>query len=186
MKYVDFDIPTHPLTDFKYAHMNLLLGGDVYPHIMLSASRKDSKNTLIAQQPIFGWVVTGKMPQSNSFPFRFESSTYLSDGPSRKDAISRNLRSNYYITPRLKPNKKDIIAEYISLDHTPIMTIFYFFPLQVYYLLHHVVLNPIAHLFPYASTRFRIFLYSHKMFCFVSSSQSYLTPLGEWHLNRSC
>ena len=105
-KYADSDAPELPLTDFEYAHMDFLLGGDVYPQITLSGFRKDSKNPLIAQKTIFGWVVTGKIAQPNSFHFKSESPTYLSHGPTRKDAIGRNSRSNYYIIPRLKPNKK--------------------------------------------------------------------------------
>ena len=52
-KYADFDTSELPLTDFKYAHMDLLLGGVVYPQI--SGFRKDSKDTLIAQQIVFGF-----------------------------------------------------------------------------------------------------------------------------------
>ena len=46
-QYADFDAPEFPLTDVKYAHMDLLLGGDVYPQIMLSGFRKRPKNPLI-------------------------------------------------------------------------------------------------------------------------------------------
>ena len=47
-KYDDSDAPELPLTDFKYAHTDLLLGGDVYPQIILSGFRKDPKDPLIA------------------------------------------------------------------------------------------------------------------------------------------
>ena len=96
MKYADFDVPELPLTDFKYAHMDFLLDGDVYPQIMLSGFRKNFKIPLIAQQTIFGWVVTGKMPQSDSFPFRSEFHTDFSIRPSRREAFAQNVRSDCY------------------------------------------------------------------------------------------
>ena len=33
-KFVDFDVPDLPLTDWKYAHMDLMLDGDLYAQIM--------------------------------------------------------------------------------------------------------------------------------------------------------
>ena len=36
---------------------------------MLPEVTKDSKNTLIAQRTVFGWIVTGKIPQSNTLDF---------------------------------------------------------------------------------------------------------------------
>ena len=61
--------------------MDLLLERDVYPQIMLTGFWKDSKNALITQRTVFGWVVIDKMSQSNSVPFRSESPTDLSICP---------------------------------------------------------------------------------------------------------
>ena len=86
--------------------MNLLLGGDVYPQIMLSGVWKYPKKPLITQQTVFGWVVTDKMPQSVSFPIKSEFPTNLSIGPSRRGAFARNTRTDCYRAPRLKPNMR--------------------------------------------------------------------------------
>ena len=65
-KFVDFNTSDLPLTDLKCAHMDLLLGGDIYSQIMFLEVRKDSEKHLIAQRTVFGWIVTGKIPQPNS------------------------------------------------------------------------------------------------------------------------
>ena len=46
--------------------MDLLLGADIYPKIMLTEVLKHPSGDLIAQKSVFGWIVTGKV--SNSIP----------------------------------------------------------------------------------------------------------------------
>ncbi|XP_036346166.1 uncharacterized protein LOC118755440 [Rhagoletis pomonella] len=40
--------------------VDLVLGGDIYPQIILSGMRKNVLNTLLAQETVFGWILTGR------------------------------------------------------------------------------------------------------------------------------
>ena len=46
--------------------MDLLLGADIYSQIMLTDVKRNPRGSLIAQKTVFGWVLTGKIPQPNS------------------------------------------------------------------------------------------------------------------------
>ncbi|XP_036342389.1 uncharacterized protein LOC118751681, partial [Rhagoletis pomonella] len=46
--------------------VDLVLGGDVYPQIILGGLKKNILNTLLAQETVFGWIVTGKAESSNT------------------------------------------------------------------------------------------------------------------------
>ncbi|XP_036337045.1 uncharacterized protein LOC118747130 [Rhagoletis pomonella] len=45
--------------------VDLVLGGDVYPQIILSGLKKNILNTLLAQETVFGWILTGQAESSN-------------------------------------------------------------------------------------------------------------------------
>ncbi|XP_049317676.1 uncharacterized protein LOC125780110 [Bactrocera dorsalis] len=40
--------------------VDVILGGDVYPQIMLDGIRKNVPGSLLAQETVFGWIVTGR------------------------------------------------------------------------------------------------------------------------------
>ncbi|XP_036317395.1 uncharacterized protein LOC118732370, partial [Rhagoletis pomonella] len=43
----------------------LVLGGDVYPQIILCGLKKNILNTLLAQETVFGWIITGRTDTTN-------------------------------------------------------------------------------------------------------------------------
>lgn len=61
-------LPDIPLADpkfFESSKVDILLGGDILPSIMLSGIQRHVCGSLIAQETIFGWILTG--PLSNKF-----------------------------------------------------------------------------------------------------------------------
>lgn len=63
------DLPNIPLADprfYESSKIDILLGGDLLPTIMLSGIRRHVCGTLVAQETIFGWILTGPIPQSQS------------------------------------------------------------------------------------------------------------------------
>ncbi|XP_065368817.1 uncharacterized protein LOC135961248 [Calliphora vicina] len=50
----------------NFSEIELLLGGDIYPKIIRNGLRWESTQSLVAQQTVFGWIITGKIAnQSN-------------------------------------------------------------------------------------------------------------------------
>ncbi|XP_036345965.1 uncharacterized protein LOC118755225 [Rhagoletis pomonella] len=45
--------------------VDLVLGGDIYPQIILSGLKKNILNTLLAQETVFGWIITGRTDTTN-------------------------------------------------------------------------------------------------------------------------
>jgi hypothetical protein len=45
--------------------VDVLLGGDLYPQILLEGIRRNVLGSLIAQETIFGWILTGSVPNSS-------------------------------------------------------------------------------------------------------------------------
>ncbi|XP_046808364.1 uncharacterized protein LOC124420197 [Lucilia cuprina] len=61
------DLPNIRLADtnlFDSKPVDLLLGADLYPRIIMGSVRK-VLGTLVAQKTIFGWIITGPVPQSS-------------------------------------------------------------------------------------------------------------------------
>ncbi|XP_075158044.1 uncharacterized protein LOC142231314 [Haematobia irritans] len=59
------DIPNIPLADprfYQSSKIDLLLGGDLLPSIMLPGVQRQICGSLIAQETIFGWILTGPLP----------------------------------------------------------------------------------------------------------------------------
>ncbi|XP_065370916.1 uncharacterized protein LOC135963067 [Calliphora vicina] len=50
----------------KCSEIELLLGGDIYPKILRNGLRWDSTQSLVAQQTVFGWIITGKIATQNN------------------------------------------------------------------------------------------------------------------------
>ena len=44
---------------FANEQVDLVLGGDLYPQILLNGIRKNVLSTLLAQETVFGWILTG-------------------------------------------------------------------------------------------------------------------------------
>lgn len=63
-----FDFPNLTMADTNPSRSNvdLLLGGDIYPRIIRNGLRWNQTLTLVAQQSIFGWIVTGKPEATTS------------------------------------------------------------------------------------------------------------------------
>ena len=49
----------------KGGHIDILIGGDVYPDILLEGLRRNILGKLMAQEGIFGWIVTVPLPELN-------------------------------------------------------------------------------------------------------------------------
>ncbi|XP_067614542.1 uncharacterized protein [Eurosta solidaginis] len=45
--------------------VDLILGGDIYPQIIMSGIKKNVLNTLLAQETVFGWILTGRIESPN-------------------------------------------------------------------------------------------------------------------------
>ncbi|XP_017479050.1 PREDICTED: uncharacterized protein LOC108368673 [Rhagoletis zephyria] len=45
---------------FVNEQVDLVLGGDIYPEIIFSGLKKNVLNTLLAQETVFGWILTGR------------------------------------------------------------------------------------------------------------------------------
>ncbi|XP_073814290.1 uncharacterized protein [Musca autumnalis] len=61
-----------PLADLKFAksdQVDILLGGDIYPQILLGGVQRNVLGSLLAQETIFGWVLTGPIASPNSGSF---------------------------------------------------------------------------------------------------------------------
>ncbi|XP_075163135.1 uncharacterized protein LOC142235763 [Haematobia irritans] len=59
------EIPDIPLADprfFESSRIDLLIGGDLLPSVMLSGVRRQVCGTLVAQETVFGWILTGPIP----------------------------------------------------------------------------------------------------------------------------
>uniref|UniRef100_A0A1B0ACB4 DUF1758 domain-containing protein n=1 Tax=Glossina pallidipes TaxID=7398 RepID=A0A1B0ACB4_GLOPL len=59
-----FQLHGLPSTDYlldKIPQGDLLLGCDMYPHTILEGIRTDSQSSLLAQNTIFIWIITGKV-----------------------------------------------------------------------------------------------------------------------------
>ncbi|XP_065356196.1 uncharacterized protein LOC135950589 [Calliphora vicina] len=56
------------------SHIDLLLGGDVYPKIIRDGVRYDPNQSIVAQCTIFGWILTGKLESESTQPLRSISS----------------------------------------------------------------------------------------------------------------
>ncbi|XP_059217550.1 uncharacterized protein LOC131994726 [Stomoxys calcitrans] len=64
------DLPDIPFADprfYESSKIDLLLGGDILPFIMLSGIRREVCGSLLAQETVFGWILTGPIP-SESIP----------------------------------------------------------------------------------------------------------------------
>ncbi|XP_075150561.1 uncharacterized protein LOC142224663 [Haematobia irritans] len=58
-------IPRIPLADlhfFKNSNIDILLGGDLFPSIMMNGIKNNVCGSLVAQETIFGWILTGPIP----------------------------------------------------------------------------------------------------------------------------
>ncbi|XP_070068063.1 uncharacterized protein [Drosophila takahashii] len=59
------DLPELPLADPKFyesAQIDLLIGADILPSILLSGTRANICGSLLGQETIFGWILTGPVP----------------------------------------------------------------------------------------------------------------------------
>lgn len=55
--------PEISMADVKTHRMDILLGGDIYPKIILPDIRTHPDGNLVVQKTVFGWIVTGKVYQ---------------------------------------------------------------------------------------------------------------------------
>ncbi|XP_073811659.1 uncharacterized protein [Musca autumnalis] len=69
------DIPNYislgiaPLADPKFGRsgqVDILIGGDIYPQILLDGIQRRILGSLVAQETIFGWVLTGPISETSS------------------------------------------------------------------------------------------------------------------------
>ncbi|XP_073831622.1 uncharacterized protein [Musca autumnalis] len=64
-----FSLGIAPLADPKFgrsSQVDILIGGDIYPQILLDGVQRSISGSLVAQETIFGWVLTGPILESNS------------------------------------------------------------------------------------------------------------------------
>ncbi|KAH8415096.1 hypothetical protein KR215_003082, partial [Drosophila sulfurigaster] len=61
------NLPSIPLADPKFyesSQIDVLLGADILPSVLLGGSRPNVCGTLIGQETIFGWILTGSVSGS--------------------------------------------------------------------------------------------------------------------------
>ncbi|XP_059217616.1 uncharacterized protein LOC131994757 [Stomoxys calcitrans] len=59
------DLPDIPLADprfYESSKIDILIGGDLFPFIMLPGVRHGICGSLLAQETVFGWILTGPVP----------------------------------------------------------------------------------------------------------------------------
>lgn len=73
------EFPDLVLADKRFyvnEEVDIILGGDIYPQILLSGLQKNVNNTLLAQETVFGWILTGRTvepsPTKNIVSFHSE------------------------------------------------------------------------------------------------------------------
>ncbi|XP_075163097.1 uncharacterized protein LOC142235722 [Haematobia irritans] len=62
-------LPNIPLADpnfFQSSKIDILLGGDIFPSIMLTGVRNKVCGSLMAQETVFGWILTGPVAVESS------------------------------------------------------------------------------------------------------------------------
>ena len=67
-----------PLADPKFFEnrpVDIIIGSEFYPQIIRAGVKKDILGTLIAQETVFGWILTG--PVQDSHPIRRIVSYYI-------------------------------------------------------------------------------------------------------------
>ncbi|XP_060665550.1 uncharacterized protein LOC132797788 [Drosophila nasuta] len=63
------DLPAIELADphfYKSAQIDILIGADILPSVILSGSRPNICGSLLGQETVFGWILTGSVSQSMS------------------------------------------------------------------------------------------------------------------------
>ncbi|XP_062141785.1 uncharacterized protein LOC133849680 [Drosophila sulfurigaster albostrigata] len=63
------DLPAIELADphfYKSAQIDILIGADILPSVILSGSRPNNCGSLLGQETVFGWILTGPISQSMS------------------------------------------------------------------------------------------------------------------------
>ncbi|XP_051864225.1 uncharacterized protein LOC127566245 [Drosophila albomicans] len=63
------DLPAIELADphfYKSAQIDILIGADILPSVILSGSRPNICGSLLGQETVFGWILTGPVSQSMS------------------------------------------------------------------------------------------------------------------------
>ncbi|XP_062138858.1 uncharacterized protein LOC133847691 [Drosophila sulfurigaster albostrigata] len=63
------DLPAIELADphfYKSAQIDVLIGADILPSVILSGSRPNICGSLLGQETVFGWILTGPVSQSMS------------------------------------------------------------------------------------------------------------------------
>ncbi|XP_051858192.1 uncharacterized protein LOC127565105 [Drosophila albomicans] len=63
------DLPAIELADpnfYKSAQIDILIGADILPSVILSGSRPNICGSLLGQQTVFGWILTGPVSQNVS------------------------------------------------------------------------------------------------------------------------
>ena len=53
----------------KSGQVDLLIGGDIYPNIMLEGVKRNVLGNLMAQETVFGWILTGPLPGARHSAF---------------------------------------------------------------------------------------------------------------------
>ncbi|XP_033252533.1 uncharacterized protein LOC117191877 [Drosophila miranda] len=65
------DLPNLPWADptfYASSQIDVLIGADILPSILLSGSQTNICGSLLGQETIFGWVLTGPVPKAGSHP----------------------------------------------------------------------------------------------------------------------
>ncbi|XP_075157647.1 uncharacterized protein LOC142230914 [Haematobia irritans] len=139
------DLPDIRLADPKYyesSKVDILIGSDILPSIMLGGFKSQIGGSLMAQETIFGWILTGPISQTVRHG-EFPKQLYL--GQSRKNSMAQFFRNEGRLLKDigLKEEYDRVLLEYISLDHMrPLKYSTSSFEGPHYYMPHHAVLKP--------------------------------------------
>ncbi|XP_073821196.1 uncharacterized protein [Musca autumnalis] len=154
------NVPDLPLADprfYESSKIDILLGADVLPFVMLAGIKVGICGSLMAQETVFGWVLSGPAP----LPSNPKKTTIISNfceisldkaisrfweevniGPSRNSAMAQFFRNEARLlrTPEFKKEYDDVLNEYITLGH--MSEVKYDDSARNYYLPHHAVVRP--------------------------------------------
>nr|XP_041630532.1 uncharacterized protein LOC121501962 [Drosophila kikkawai] len=154
------DLPALQWADPKFyesSQIDVLIGADILPSVMLSGTRGNICGSLLGQETIFGWVLTGPISQVNSNRVASFTTQVHQVGDEALDTLLSKFwevedlpvqmvkeSDSYCERNFLRTTKKDasgsVIQEYLDLGHMKEVPSTHNSP--TYYLPHHAVIKP--------------------------------------------
>ncbi|XP_051864238.1 uncharacterized protein LOC127566254 [Drosophila albomicans] len=118
------NLPSIPLADPKFyesSQIDVFLGADILPSVLLGGSRPNVCGTLIGQETIFGWILTGPLSESTSNSISsFSTRLSVDRTPTIVFSARLSVERNFAIGPVTGPHSKSVPtpSARLSVDRT--------------------------------------------------------------------